>query len=146
MPEPPQQFMVRLLLCNYNWNTQRCYFSFEATFIKEMRLSYSSSGYLHPQGFQHSQFGTEVLSPSATGARPPVNEAVSAAAPEPAVKGPLPPEHQVIQDILNDIRNRCLLVVQNQVRVGMSCILSIPGRMLFFYTLTHIFAFYIAIL
>lgn len=37
MPEPPQQFMVRLF-CNYSWNTQRCYFSFETTFIRKMRL------------------------------------------------------------------------------------------------------------
>ncbi|KAG7168144.1 transport protein Sec31A-like [Homarus americanus] len=38
----------------------------------------------------------------------------AASTPEPANKGPLPSEHQVIQDVINDVRNRCLLVVQNQ--------------------------------
>ncbi|XP_042223332.1 protein transport protein Sec31A-like isoform X3 [Homarus americanus] len=59
-------------------------------------------------GFQQPQYGAEAHG-AATAA--PV---AAASTPEPANKGPLPSEHQVIQDVINDVRNRCLLVVQNQ--------------------------------
>lgn len=66
-------------------------------------------------GFQHPQLGTEALSSSYVGLRAAGSEgAVPATTAEPPVKGPLPPEHQVIQDVLSEVRNRCLLVVQNQ--------------------------------
>ncbi|XP_066981802.1 protein transport protein Sec31A-like isoform X45 [Macrobrachium rosenbergii] len=56
------------------------------------------------------QYGTEATGPVAGAVAP----AAAPVAPEPASKGPLPPEHQVIQDVLNDLRNRCCAVAQNQ--------------------------------
>lgn len=61
-------------------------------------------------GFQHPQYGSEATVGPVTGA----TAATTAAPPEPASKGPLPAEHQVIQDILTEVKSRCLLVVQNQ--------------------------------
>ncbi|XP_069945379.1 protein transport protein Sec31A-like isoform X4 [Cherax quadricarinatus] len=61
-------------------------------------------------GFQHPQYGAET---HAAGAGPAVPVA-AAATPEPASKGPLPLEHQVIQDVINEVQSRCLHVVQNQ--------------------------------
>ncbi|XP_037789138.1 protein transport protein Sec31A-like isoform X12 [Penaeus monodon] len=59
-------------------------------------------------GFQ--QYGAETSGP-AVGAAAPV---ATPAAPEPASKGPLPAEHQIIQHVLNEIRERCLAACQNQ--------------------------------
>ncbi|XP_068251113.1 protein transport protein Sec31A-like isoform X2 [Palaemon carinicauda] len=55
-------------------------------------------------------YGTEATGPVAGAVAP----TAAPVAPEPASKGPLPPEHQVIQDVLNDLRNRCCGVAQNQ--------------------------------
>lgn len=69
---------------------------------------------LNFQGFQQPQYGSEAQGPtSGTGGV----AVADAAVPEPASKGPLPPEHQVIQDVIDEVRNRCLSVVQNQVRL-----------------------------
>ncbi|XP_045138814.1 protein transport protein Sec31A-like isoform X6 [Portunus trituberculatus] len=64
-------------------------------------------------GFQHPQYGAEAIRSPPAGPTAAVGEAAVPAS-EPPVKGPLPAEHQVIQDVLNEVRNRCLLVVQNQ--------------------------------
>nr|XP_045605804.1 protein transport protein Sec31A-like isoform X2 [Procambarus clarkii] len=61
-------------------------------------------------GFQHPQYGVEAHSPGGGSAAP----VGAAPTPEPASKGPLPTEHQVIQDVINEVHNRCQLVVQNQ--------------------------------
>lgn len=61
------------------------------------------------QGFQ--QYGAEASGP-AVGAAAPV---ATPAAPEPASKGPLPAEHQIVQHVLNEISERCLAACQNQV-------------------------------
>lgn len=57
-----------------------------------------------------SQYGSEATGPVAGSVAP----VAAAVVPEPASKGPLPPEHQDIQDVFNDLRNRCLAVAQNQ--------------------------------
>ncbi|XP_042893283.1 protein transport protein Sec31A-like isoform X7 [Penaeus japonicus] len=59
-------------------------------------------------GFQ--QYGAETSGPAVAAAAP----VATPAAPEPASKGPLPAEHQVIQNILVEIRERCLAACQNQ--------------------------------
>ena len=93
--------------------------SIENSKLKNQNLGKSCIHYgifLFQQGFQHPQLGADALRSPSLGSRAIVSEgAVPAATPEPPVKGPLPPEHQVIQDVLNEVRNRCLLVVQNQV-------------------------------
>ncbi|KAK3871526.1 hypothetical protein Pcinc_023333 [Petrolisthes cinctipes] len=64
-------------------------------------------------GFQHPQYGTDASVGPTPGTTAPA-AAANAAQPEPASKGPLPPEHQVIQDVLTEVKSRCLMVVQNQ--------------------------------
>ncbi|XP_071534264.1 protein transport protein Sec31A-like isoform X12 [Panulirus ornatus] len=61
-------------------------------------------------GFQHPQYGSEAQGPGSGSAAP----VAPTSAPEPASKGPLPPEHQVVQDVITEVQNRCLQVVQNQ--------------------------------
>ena len=63
-----------------------------------------------PQGF--SQYGGESVGPAVAAPAPPA----APANPEPASKGPLPVEHQVVESTLNALRDRCLAACQNQVQ------------------------------